>query len=37
MALTQLTDSGRPFPDGYPDVQRTTFALDVLGRFVCNT
>ena len=37
MALTQLTDSGRPFPDGDPDVQRTTFALDVLGRFVCNT
>ena len=37
MALTQLTDSGTPFPAGDPDVQRTTFALDVLGRFVCNT
>ena len=33
MALTQLADSGQPFPNGATDVQRTTFALDVLGRF----
>lgn len=37
MPLTQLEDNGAPFPNGDPDVQRTSFSLDVLGRFVCNT
>jgi choline dehydrogenase-like flavoprotein len=37
MSLTQLLDTDQPFPGGEPDVQRTTFSLDVLGRFVCST
>ncbi len=37
MPLTQLQPSGQPFPAGAPDVQRTSFSLDVLGRFVCST
>ena len=36
MPLNWLTDSGRPIQPP-PDVQRTAMALDVLGRFVCNT
>jgi choline dehydrogenase-like flavoprotein len=36
MALKQL-HPGDAFPPGEPDVQRTTFSLDVLGRFICNT
>jgi choline dehydrogenase-like flavoprotein len=34
--LTQLVDSGRAFP-GVGDVQETTFGLDAISRFVCNT
>lgn len=34
--LTQLADSGHPFP-GQSDVQETSFALDAVSRFVCNT
>lgn len=37
MPLTQLQPTGQPFPQGTPDVQRTSFSLDVLGRFVCST
>jgi hypothetical protein len=37
MPLTQLQATGQPFPVGEPDVQRTSFSLDVLGRFVCST
>ena len=37
MPLFQLQATGEPFPPGEPDVQRTSFALDVLGRFVCST
>jgi choline dehydrogenase-like flavoprotein len=37
MSLTQLQPTGQPFPAGEPDVQRTSFSLDVLGRFVCST
>ena len=37
MPLIQLQATGEPFPPGEPDVQRTSFALDVLGRFVCST
>ena len=35
MPLNRLIDSGNPIQP--PDVQRTTFGLDVMGRFVCNT
>ena len=37
MPLTQLQATGQPFPPGEPDVQRTSFSLDVLGRFICST
>jgi hypothetical protein len=37
MPLTQLQATGQPFPPGKPDVQRTSFSIDVLGRFVCST
>ena len=37
MPLIQLQATGQPFPPGEPDVQRTSFSLDVLGRFVCST
>ncbi len=37
MPLNQLRVSTDPFTPGEPDVQRTSFSLDVLGRFVCNT
>ncbi|MEN4475750.1 family 16 glycoside hydrolase [Mycolicibacterium cosmeticum] len=33
--ITQLVDSARPFSG--PDSQQTTFALDAMSRFVCNT
>ena len=36
MTLNRLLDSGQPIVPP-PDVQRTTLALDVLSRFVCNT
>ena len=36
MPLKQLRP-GDAFPPEAPDVQRTTFSLDVLGRFICNT
>jgi hypothetical protein len=32
-----LDDSGQLLLRNDPDVQRTTLALDVLGRFICNT
>jgi choline dehydrogenase-like flavoprotein len=35
MPLNRLIDSGQPLPK--PDVQRTTFSLDAVARFVCNT
>jgi len=35
MTLNRLVDSGQPLP--IPDVQRTTFSLDAVARFVCNT
>lgn len=35
MPLNRLVDSGVPLPP--PDIQRTTFAVDGLGRFTCNT
>ncbi|MFB2772796.1 family 16 glycoside hydrolase [Pelatocladus sp. BLCC-F211] len=35
MTLNRLVDSGQPLPT--PDVQRTTFSLDAVARFVCNT
>jgi len=35
MSLNRLVDSGVPLP--LPDIQRTTFAVDGLGRFTCNT
>ncbi|RAM51625.1 MAG: hypothetical protein C6Y22_10685 [Hapalosiphonaceae cyanobacterium JJU2] len=35
MVLNKLVDSGQPLPT--PDVQRTTFSLDAVARFVCNT
>ena len=37
MPLNQLTDTGNSFPEGTPDIQRTTFSLDGIARFVCNT
>lgn len=35
MPLNGLVDSGIPLPP--PDIQRTTFSLDGMGRFACNT
>ncbi|BAZ27083.1 hypothetical protein NIES4073_79990 [Kalymmatonema gypsitolerans NIES-4073] len=35
MPLNRLVDSGQPLPT--PDLQRTTFSLDAVARFVCNT
>jgi len=35
MVLNRLDDSGQPLQT--PDVQRTTFSLDAVARFVCNT
>lgn len=35
MTLNRLVDSGQPLPT--PDVQRTTFSIDAIARFVCNT
>lgn len=35
MTLNRLVDSGQPLST--PDVQRTTFSLDAVARFVCNT
>lgn len=37
MPLTQTTVTGSPFPTDQSDVQTTSFALDVLGRYICNT
>lgn len=37
MPLKQLDVSNRAFPQGEPDVQRTSLSLDVMGRFICNT
>lgn len=35
MPLNRLSDTGEPLP--LPDIQRTTFSLDGIARFVCNT
>jgi choline dehydrogenase-like flavoprotein len=35
MTLNRLVDSRQPLPT--PDVQRTTFSIDAIARFVCNT
>lgn len=37
MPLRQLQITDREFPAGEPDVQRTSFSLDAVGRFLCNT
>lgn len=37
MPLKQLQVTNNNFPPGEPDVQRTTFSVDVMGRFICNT
>lgn len=37
MSLTQTVVTATPFPNGEPDIQRTSFSTDVMGRFVCNT
>jgi len=37
MPLKQTAVTGIPFPDKVPDVQRTSFSLDVMGRFICNS
>ncbi len=37
MPVKQLRVSAEGFPTGDPDVQRTSFSLDVLGRYICNT
>ena len=37
MPLTQTTITNIPFSPGDPDVQRTSFSLDIMGRFICNT
>ncbi|MBD2777537.1 family 16 glycoside hydrolase [Iningainema tapete] len=36
MTLNRLVDSGQPLPPP-SDIQRTTFSLDGVARFVCNT
>ncbi len=35
MTLNRLSDTGQPLP--LPDLQRTTFSIDGIARFVCNT
>lgn len=35
MPLNRLLDTGEPLPP--PDIQKTTFSVDGLSRFVCNT
>lgn len=35
MPLNKLVDSGVPLP--LPDIQRTTFSVDGMSRFICNT
>ena len=35
MPLNRLVDSGVPLP--LPDTQRTTFSVDGMARFTCNT
>jgi hypothetical protein len=35
--VPQLQPSAENFPPGQPDVQRTSFSLDVMGRFLCST
>lgn len=37
MPLTQTSITNTAFPVGEPNVQRTSFSLDVMGRFICNT
>ncbi len=37
MSLTQTIVTNIPFLSGDPDVQRTSFSLDIMGRFICNT
>ena len=37
MSLTQTAITNTPFPSDQPDVQLTSFSLDVMGRFFCNT
>lgn len=37
MPLTQTAPTGNKFPEGAPDIQRTSFSVDVMGRFICNT
>src|SRR5712672_2127459 len=37
MPLTQTDITTTPFPNGEPDIQRTSFSIDVMGRFICNT
>lgn len=37
MSLTQTIVTNTPILSGEPDVQRTSFSLDIMGRFLCNT
>jgi choline dehydrogenase-like flavoprotein len=37
MPLKILEATEKDFPAGDPDVQRTTFSIDAMGRFICNT
>lgn len=37
MPLKQLRVTDERFPQGEPDVQRTSLSLDVLGRYICST
>ncbi|WP_306751692.1 hypothetical protein [Paracoccus actinidiae] len=37
MPLKRMEATDKDFPPGEPDVQRTTFSIDAMGRFICNT
>lgn len=37
MPLRRLEATDKDFLPGEPDVQRTTFSIDAMGRFICNT
>ena len=37
MPLKRMEATDKDFPAGEPDVQRTTFSIDAMGRFICNT
>src|SRR5215510_13206128 len=37
MPLKKLRVADEGFPEGKPDIQQTSFSLDLLGRYICNT